>query len=179
MCNLSRNQSVHYPRPPLRRNPPQNAFILCWWYELLSHVNNILGTINWNHLSQSEHHWTNSQWLYKSIRRIIWPTKMQLALFHSTLQQQNPRWIPILQLASTANVKPISTIHQMQQNQPHRQFGVHLVPSLVQNINYSCLRIGAGIVHLVLCCDVEVRVCWRCVVVSHDAWWYSVMVGCF
>ena len=66
----------------------------CCAYLRPSMLVNNRGPINWNYLSWSDHHWTNSQWLYKSTRRIIWPTKMQLALFHSNPQQQNSRWIP-------------------------------------------------------------------------------------
>ena len=45
------------------------------------------------------------------------------------IRDECPSHFPLLQLASTANFQPI-TIHQMQQNQPHRQLGFHLVPLL-------------------------------------------------
>ena len=122
---------MHNPRPQIRRNTSLECICIWGWYAFFGHVNN-RGTINRNYLPQSEHHWANCQRLYKSIRRFIRPTKMQLAMLHpinnNKIRDEYPSLFP-LRLTSTATTQ-ISMIHQMQEHQPHHQLGVHLVPSL-------------------------------------------------
>ena len=49
-------------------------------------------------------------------------------LYNNKIRDEYPSQFPV-QSTSTANAQP-STVHQMRDNQPHCQLGVHLLPSL-------------------------------------------------